>query len=71
MPMGSSGFRWGKEQGKWNLLLKDGMDGSDIRPQLSFLDDHDSVVNVELDDFGAGKSSDRGVPVKNNQDAGR
>ena len=64
MPMGSSGFRWGKQQGKWNLLLKDGMDGSDIQPQLSFLEDHDNVVDVELDDFGAGKASHRGVPVK-------
>jgi len=64
MPMGSSGFRWGKEQGKWNLLLKDGMDGSDIQPQLSFLEDHDDVINVQLDDFGAGKTSHRGVPVK-------
>ena len=64
MPMGSSGFRWGKEQGKWNLLLKDGLDGSDIKPQLSFVDDNDKVVDVELDDFGAGKTSHRGVPVK-------
>lgn len=64
MPMGSSGFRWGKEQGKWNLMLKDGMDGSDIQPQLSFLEDHDEVIDVELDDFGAGKASHRGVPVK-------
>ncbi|MCP4511218.1 MAG: nitrate reductase subunit alpha, partial [Fuerstiella sp.] len=64
MPMGSSGFRWGKEQGKWNLLLKDGMDGSDIQPQLSLLDDHDEVIDVELDDFGAGKASHRGVPIK-------
>lgn len=64
MPMGSSGFRWGKEQGKWNLMLKDGMDGSDIQPQLSFLDDHDDVIKVELDDFGAGQASHRGVPIK-------
>ncbi len=64
MPMGSSGFRWGKEQGKWNLLLKDGLDGSDIQPQLSFVDDHDGVIDVELDDFGAGKATHRGVPVK-------
>ena len=32
MPMGSSGFRWGKEKGKWNLILKDGVDGSEIDP---------------------------------------
>jgi len=64
MPMGSSGFRWGETPGKWNLVLKDGKDGSNIEPQLSFVDDHDAVVDVELDDFGAGKTSHRGVPVK-------
>jgi nitrate reductase alpha subunit len=64
MPMGSSGDRWGTEKGKWNLLLKDGQDGSEIKPQLSFLEDHDAVVQVELDDFGAGGVCTRGVPVK-------
>ena len=32
MPMGTVGFRWGKEPGKWNLQLKDGLDGSPIEP---------------------------------------
>ena len=64
MPMGSSGDRWGTAKGKWNLLLKDGKDGSPIDPQLSFLDAHDSVVQVELDDFAAGGICTRGVPVK-------
>lgn len=64
MPMGSSGHRWGKEQGKWNLLLKDGKDGTEINPLLSFVESHDAVVDVELDDFGAGRTSHRGVPVK-------
>ena len=31
VPTGSIGFRWG-EQGKWNLELKDGLDGSAIAP---------------------------------------
>jgi nitrate reductase alpha subunit len=64
MPMGSSGDRWGTEKGKWNLLLKDGKDGSSIEPQLSFIDDCDSVVQVQLDDFAAGRTIQRGVPVK-------
>jgi nitrate reductase / nitrite oxidoreductase, alpha subunit len=38
MPMGSVGHRWGKEKGKWNLQLKDGVDGSAIDPALTFLD---------------------------------
>jgi len=64
MPMGSSGFRWATKKGQWNLLLKDGKDGSEIRPRLTFLEDHDSVVEIELDDFGAGTTSLRGVPVR-------
>ena len=64
MPMGSSGDRWGTTQGKWNLLLKDGKDGSEIDPQLSFLSDCDGVAQVEFDDFGAGTVCHRGVPIK-------
>ncbi|MBT6156302.1 MAG: nitrate reductase subunit alpha [Planctomycetaceae bacterium] len=64
MPMGSSGFRWGEEKGKWNLHLKDGQDNSDIRPRLSFLEDHDGVTQIALDDFGNGSTCLRGVPVK-------
>jgi nitrate reductase alpha subunit len=64
MPMGSVGFRWGKEKGKWNLLLKDGLDNSDIDPVLTFIDSHDDVVSVRFDDFGEGQSLHRQVPVK-------
>ncbi len=64
MPMGSSGDRWGDVKGKWNLLLKDGKDGSEIHPTLTFLPKHDDVVQVELDDFGMGSVYSRGVPVR-------
>ncbi|MCC7176250.1 MAG: nitrate reductase subunit alpha [Bryobacterales bacterium] len=64
MPMGSSGFRWGKQQGKWNLLLQDGKDGSEIRPALTFLDNNDGIAAVAFDDFGAAREVRRGVPVK-------
>jgi len=64
MPMGSSGFRWGTEKGKWNLLLKDGADGAAIDPALTFLEANDGVVQVALDDFGEGRVVRRGVPVK-------
>lgn len=64
MPLGSSGFRWGKQPGKWNLELKDGLDGSAIDPQLSFLDSSAEVVEVALDDFGGGQTIKRGVPVR-------
>ena len=62
MPMGSSGFRWGQEKGKWNLLLRDGIDGTDIQPALTFLGGES--VQVAFDDFGAAQSIERGVPVK-------
>ncbi|HSB16367.1 MAG TPA: nitrate reductase subunit alpha [Bryobacteraceae bacterium] len=64
MPMGSSGYRWAKEKGKWNLALKDGLTGSGIDPVLTFLEQHDQVVDVRFDDFGAGTSLRRGVPAK-------
>ncbi len=68
MPMGSSGFRWGTEKGKWNLLLKDGIDGSDIDPTLTFLEGNPSVP-VRFDDFGDGRSLVRHVPVRTIQGA--
>ncbi|MEE9457578.1 MAG: nitrate reductase subunit alpha, partial [bacterium] len=64
MPMGGVGFRWGTEKGKWNLLLKDGVDGSEIKPALTFLEGCDDVVQVTFDDFGTGQTVARGVPVK-------
>ncbi len=64
MPMGSIGYRWSKEKGKWNLQLKDGATGSDIQPALTFLEGHDQVVQVQFDDFGAGTQRRRGVPVR-------
>ncbi|HSP13576.1 MAG TPA: molybdopterin-dependent oxidoreductase, partial [Thermoanaerobaculia bacterium] len=64
MPMGSAGFRWGQEKGKWNLLLKDGVSGAAIQPLLSFLDRADEIAQIELDDFGEGQTVARGVPAK-------
>ena len=64
MPMGSSGHRWGDVKGKWNLLLKDGKDGSQIHPRLTFLAKNDGALLVELDDFGMGKVHQRGVPIR-------
>jgi nitrate reductase alpha subunit len=64
MPIGAVGFRWGQEPGKWNLQLKDGLDGSAIDPALSLIDTADTVVEVEFDDFGEGRAVTRGVPVR-------
>jgi nitrate reductase alpha subunit len=68
MPMGSAGFRWGAK-GTWNLLLKDGADGTDIAPALTLLAENDGIVQVKLDDFGEGRTLLRGVPVKRLQAA--
>jgi nitrate reductase alpha subunit len=62
MPQGTVGFRWAKQKGKWNLKLEDGLDGSAIAPRLTFLGEES--IEVELDDFGEGKTTSRGVPVK-------
>jgi nitrate reductase alpha subunit len=64
MPVGSSGFRWGTEKGKWNLLLKDGLDGTDINPQLTFLDNAEKTVSVRFDNFGEATSHTRHVPIR-------
>ena len=64
MPLGSVGFRWGQEKGKWNLQPKDGLDGSAIDMELTLLNSRDDVASVRLDDFAEGKSVVRQVPVK-------
>jgi len=65
MPKGSIGFRWAqKDRGKWNLELKDGLSDTPIDPELSFLTEHDAVVEVEFDDFAGESAIRRGVPVR-------
>ncbi len=64
MPRGSVGHRWGTEKGKWNLELKDAVDGSDIDPALTFLDANDGTLPVRFDDFAEGRPLLRHVPVK-------
>ncbi len=64
MPIGGVGFRWGREPGKWNLRLEDGVDASAIHPPLSFLTANDEVVQVAFDDFTGGRTIARGVPAR-------
>ena len=51
VPNGTAGFRWGNP-GKWNLELKDGRDGREIKPALSLIDKKDAVVTVGFPYFG-------------------
>ncbi len=64
MPQGSIGFRWQTEKGRWNLQSKDGLDGSDIDPELSLFERHDEVLQVNFMDFGGNRTCERGVPVR-------
>jgi nitrate reductase alpha subunit len=52
VPNGSIGFRWGAEQGLWNLEEK--ADGAEVRLKLTQIDakDHDAVAAVDFPFFG-------------------
>jgi nitrate reductase alpha subunit len=64
MPQGSVGFRWGREKGKWNLRLQDGLDGNPLTPLLTFLGRSSLVVPVQLEDFEQERTFLRGVPAQ-------
>ncbi|MCZ7545960.1 MAG: nitrate reductase subunit alpha [Anaerolineae bacterium] len=64
MPQGAVGFRWQEAKGHWNLEMKDGLDGAEIDPALTFLDQHDAVVQVSFTEFAANQTFQRGVPVR-------
>ncbi len=51
VPNGTIGSRWDKS-GKWNLEEKDTTNGKEILPQLTLIDDADSVVSVCFPYFG-------------------
>jgi nitrate reductase alpha subunit len=63
MPLGSMGHRWQSEKGHWNLKLEDGVDGSPIDPELTFLRGGEEL-SIQLDDFAEGGTVTRGVPIK-------
>lgn len=64
MPLGSAGHRWSTEAGKWNIQLKDGLDGSDIDPALTLLHERAETLPVRFDDFADGRDLTRHVPVR-------
>ena len=64
MPQGAVGFRWQSQKGQWNLELKDGLDGSEIDPQLSLIEKREDVLQVSFIDFGGDRTFQRGVPVR-------
>ncbi len=64
VPKGSSGFRWDKKGGKWNLKLEDGETDLAYNPALTFLKKSDDVFQVTFTEFGLGEHRQRGIPVK-------
>jgi len=64
VPKGSVGHRWDKTPGQWNMKLEDAADDSPYDPVLSFLQDHDGVLQAEFDEWGLDSKALRGVPVK-------
>ena len=51
VPNGTIGSRWDKSK-KWNLELKTAVDGSDLWPCTSLIDNRDEVVSVSFPYFG-------------------
>jgi len=64
LPQGTIGFRWQGQKGQWNLELKDGLDGAEIDPSLTFLSTQDAVLPVQFADFAGDSVRKRGVPVR-------
>ncbi|MCP4457189.1 MAG: nitrate reductase subunit alpha [Cytophagales bacterium] len=63
-PMGTSGYRWQDEKGKWNLKYEDGETGKAYDPELSLIKEHDDILQVEFVEYGLDKTANRGVPVR-------
>ncbi|MEI6385746.1 MAG: nitrate reductase subunit alpha [Spirochaetota bacterium] len=61
IPHGSLGSRWSKQEGNWNLDMKDLIDGGDIDCSLSFLGEETGEVRFTFEAEGAAL---RHVPVR-------
>jgi len=64
IPKGAMGHRWDDEQGHWNMKFENSLDNQAYDPMLSFLDQHDEVVQAEFVEWGLDTRSKRGVPVR-------
>ena len=64
-PHGSIGFRWG-EDGKWNLLARDGSSGEEIEAELSCAEHQDVAVTVRFPHFALNEPDTLGrvVPAR-------
>lgn len=64
MPLGAVGFRWQQQQGRWNLEMKDGADGGELRPALSLLEGREATLPVSFVEHGTEQRHQRPVPVR-------
>ncbi|MDD2694311.1 MAG: nitrate reductase subunit alpha, partial [Anaerolineales bacterium] len=65
LPQGTVGYRWAEvEKGRWNLEMKDGLSGEALCPELSFLEEHDALLETHFDDFSGGGALKRSLPVR-------
>ncbi|KAA0236237.1 MAG: Respiratory nitrate reductase 1 alpha chain [Acidimicrobiales bacterium] len=63
-PKGTGGHRWQEKKGQWNLKMEDELDDSPLDPDLTFLERHDEVLQVDFWEFAEGNTFRRGVPVR-------
>lgn len=63
-PGGSSGHRWDRKDGNWNLKSIDPETDLSYDPVLTLLDNHDEIIEVEFTEYGKSNTANRGVPVK-------
>ncbi|MDA1370334.1 MAG: nitrate reductase subunit alpha [Proteobacteria bacterium] len=69
IPKGSVGHRWDGQDGNWNMKLENSVDDKPYSPLLTFLNDHDAVLQTQFVEWGMDSKSLRGVPVRNLQTA--
>ncbi|RLB47243.1 MAG: nitrate reductase subunit alpha [Deltaproteobacteria bacterium] len=64
VPKGSSGSRWDKKPGNWNMKLESVVDNKTYDPTLTLLGKSDKVAQTQFTEFGLDNHVLRGVPVK-------
>ncbi|PKP30748.1 MAG: nitrate reductase subunit alpha, partial [Bacteroidetes bacterium HGW-Bacteroidetes-17] len=64
-PGGSSGHRWDKRDGNWNLKSIDPETELSYDPLLTLIDNFDEIIEVEFTDYGKENNVNRAVPTKN------
>jgi len=63
VPKGSSGSRWDKTPGQWNMKLEDAVGDQPYDPVLTLLDRAEDVLQTTFTEFGLDTQRLRGVPV--------